>query len=418
MDPEEAPPELSDLLKEVDRQKKGGAPNTQMKQTDGEDITPETGFVVKTSDDAGRKWFINICGCSKIPAPGNWDKGKIPEKAAKALEELEEQEGEPADALRFPLSCGDMRNDLDKRGDPCSVVDVVLNADVVTQCLTLRRLKVFIVELAMAWVGQKNQTELDPKYKLPHLKYKGKSGPVAQRIRVDPKCLIHELDEPEDEEPSFPLRTRPLVQTAALPPEGLRRAAAAAAASMDLPPPPPASSPSTSFSTSTSASAPTPTTSSSFAFQSSHPTAYSSPSTTGTGQELGDGVSSFSGARKEALGRLSSRVEFQGLPVSEMTVKVHLPAGVKPCDMEVAVVHEGVEVAVKGFSPLHVHLPLLVSAETARTKLETYSDGSPSLLIVHLLYRPIREVLEEARLNAPHTFGALGLSNTAIMDLD
>ena len=42
-------------------------------------------FVVKTHDDTGRKMFINICGNPKIPAPGNWDNGKVPEKVQKAL---------------------------------------------------------------------------------------------------------------------------------------------------------------------------------------------------------------------------------------------------------------------------------------------------------------------------------------------
>jgi hypothetical protein len=187
---------------------------------------------------------------------------------------------------------------------------------------------VFVVELALAWVGQKHQLELDPKYKLPHLHYKG-DKPKAQRVRVDPKCLIHELDgaspspharrpsevcglstrpaassspvlpsqppregrrarrehssmatrarcsasgtggpidlastaplalprprvtscstpltprcshprlaEPEDEEPSFPLRLTPIPSTVPLPPQGLAQAAAATAATIASP---------------------------------------------------------------------------------------------------------------------------------------------------------------------------------------
>jgi hypothetical protein len=33
-------------------------------------------FVVKTSDDAGSKVFVNVCGSAKIPAPGGWTSGQ------------------------------------------------------------------------------------------------------------------------------------------------------------------------------------------------------------------------------------------------------------------------------------------------------------------------------------------------------
>ena len=179
----------------MDRKKRGGAATPAEATEEGEDITPETGFVVKTHDDTGRKMFVNVCGSPKIPAPGNWKGGKVPAKVQEALEKLAEENGEQGnEALRFPLSCGDLANDLDKKGEPASVCDVILNADIVAQCLQMRRLKVFVVELALAWVGQKHKLELDPKYKLPHLRYKGVGGPKVQRVRVDPRCLIHELD--------------------------------------------------------------------------------------------------------------------------------------------------------------------------------------------------------------------------------
>ncbi len=34
-------------------------------------------FVIKTVDDAGRKVFINVCGSTKIPAPGGWTDGQV-----------------------------------------------------------------------------------------------------------------------------------------------------------------------------------------------------------------------------------------------------------------------------------------------------------------------------------------------------
>jgi hypothetical protein len=110
--------------------------------------------------------------------------------------------------LRFPLSVSDARNELDKKGSPCTVYDAVFNADVVKQAIVSRRLKVFLVELVLQWIAQKYETPLDPQYKLPHRRYVGDAEkPTPQFIRVDRKSMIEELQEP-DEEPSFPLRPR------------------------------------------------------------------------------------------------------------------------------------------------------------------------------------------------------------------
>ena len=50
---------------------------------------------------------------------------------------LESREGESsaadAEALRFPLSAGKPRHDVDKKGQACMTVDCILNADVVKQ---------------------------------------------------------------------------------------------------------------------------------------------------------------------------------------------------------------------------------------------------------------------------------------------
>jgi hypothetical protein len=63
--------------------------------------------------------------------------------------------------LRFPLSVSDPRNELDKKGTPCTVYDAVFNTDVVKQAMVTRRLKVFLVELVLQWIGQKYKSELD-----------------------------------------------------------------------------------------------------------------------------------------------------------------------------------------------------------------------------------------------------------------
>ncbi|XP_024543725.1 uncharacterized protein LOC112350914 [Selaginella moellendorffii] len=69
-----------------------------------------------------------------------------------------------------------------------------------------KRLKVFMIDTAMSWIGQKYSTELSAEFKLPNMKYKGDSV-QKQYIRAGPKGpLISEIPDVEAElEPSFPL---------------------------------------------------------------------------------------------------------------------------------------------------------------------------------------------------------------------
>lgn len=119
---------------------------------DVEEIVPEPGFVVKCRDDNDRKIFINICGAEKVAAPGGWENGKVPDDV---LAQLEDASISPDESLRFPLSLGEQVYDLDKKGQPCSCFDCVFNSDVVKQALQVKRLKHFLVELAITWIQQK-----------------------------------------------------------------------------------------------------------------------------------------------------------------------------------------------------------------------------------------------------------------------
>ena len=158
------------------------APAPQPVGADREEILPEPGFVVKTIDDAGRKIFINVCGHAKIQAPGTeWAGGKVPEHVEHALANLEDPDA--VQQLRFPLSVSEGRGELDKAGQPCTAYDAVFNDDVVKQAMAHRKLKVFLVELCLQWVGQKYSLVLDPKYKLPHRRYVRRSPRAADDPR-------------------------------------------------------------------------------------------------------------------------------------------------------------------------------------------------------------------------------------------
>lgn len=71
-----------------------------------------------------------------------------------------------------------------------------------------RPLKAFVNELTVDFVSQKHSLQLDPKYKLPKMSYKG-TEIRSQRVKLDPKPLVSDvtctLDNAEQEEPSFPL---------------------------------------------------------------------------------------------------------------------------------------------------------------------------------------------------------------------
>lgn len=83
----------------------------------------------------------------------------------------------------------------------CTQIDILTN-------LLYRPLKVYLINMAMGWVQQKKEIELDPKYKLPKMRYKGNNGNVTpQTMRMDAKPLVTEMrDVPEA--PQFPLLTK------------------------------------------------------------------------------------------------------------------------------------------------------------------------------------------------------------------
>lgn len=67
-----------------------------------------------------------------------------------------------------------------------------------------RPLKLFLVELALGWAGQKGGAALDRHYKLPRMRYKG-AAPQPQAVRLERRPLVTELAQAPPGEPSFPL---------------------------------------------------------------------------------------------------------------------------------------------------------------------------------------------------------------------
>ncbi|QDZ25799.1 PIH1 domain-containing protein [Chloropicon primus] len=337
------------------------------------EIKPEPGFVVKCRDDNNRKIFINMCGSPNVPAPGNWDKGKIPEDVKKKLEQAQTT---PDESLRFPLSLSDASYDLDKQGKPCTTFDCIFNSDVLKQAMATKSLKVFLIELALGWIQEKHHLILDEKYKLPRMKYKGQDV-QTQNIRDDDcnsgKPIIEEIGDDEsvkeeDKTASFPLMTtkrKPTVNTQAK---------------------------------------------------------------TMQQRKMTTSPSSMQAASQESsqsieLEKLVHTMDFEGKPCEWVVVKIPTRGAVsKQFDLSMCSVDlvdgDVLEVSFDcGTSAqklaTSVQLPFSVDASRATAGVE--KDGS---VVVRLPYKPFTEVVEVMKADAPHKFGTLNLSDSSFLDLE
>lgn len=159
-----------DLLGSVQRMQAGGASSSGSGPADALEVFPEPAWVVKTATEEGQKVFINVVGSSKLPLPGGWQPGCMPDEvghraaaarcrrctqmgagrfwcsrlsaspraltrpaaaaaaasrslaaaAPQVKQHLEETRGgEAPAAMRFPLSLGPPRLDADHCGAPC-----------------------------------------------------------------------------------------------------------------------------------------------------------------------------------------------------------------------------------------------------------------------------------------------------------
>jgi hypothetical protein len=172
----------------------GGGP--QLNQVDPEGgitVRPDPGFVVKTREvSSGMKVFLNIVSNEHVEAPH-----------MKSFAELEGEEG-----CRVPLSVGTPVEDFDKKQEPCVTYDLVANPTVVAECETVTQFRDSVVQLCLSAVAQKYKIELDTRYKLPKMKYKGTSVQL-QRLRKSKESQIQELSATRNESQQDHAQQRP-----------------------------------------------------------------------------------------------------------------------------------------------------------------------------------------------------------------
>ncbi|KAJ9523113.1 hypothetical protein QJQ45_023905, partial [Haematococcus lacustris] len=416
-------------------------------------------FVVKTSDASGAKVFINMCGHDKVAAPGNWQGLQVPEEVQAALDNVDSLTDAQQESLRFPLSMTPPQPDVNKKGAACTTFDCCLNEDVIKTAALHRGLKLFIIELAINWIAHKHKMQasqqprcvthtasdvqacrravatsdssdlqLDPKFKLPKMRYKGGDKVLPQRIRLDRKRLVTEVaDVPEP--PVFPLLTKKVApgKLESLSNGGARTAATSA----------PRSAPATEAA------------------------AAAAPVENGAGNLNGsvvpDKTASKPGIADKAAApspRLLVSPEFYGRPVQTISLSVELPAvlcagyltdrdwptgsagpgksehqqgsgqqGAGPgasClarAVRVEVCAERVLVGAPGCAELVVQLPVAVDDQGAEVRLDVSSRPLPTLLL-RLKPLLLDQLIARAQAQVPHSFGQLGLKTSMALELE
>lgn len=326
--------------------------------------------MIKTTDQDGRKVFINVCTSDRIPLPGCWKDGLLPEAVEAALAEAADESSEDSEALRFPVSIGSLRPDADKRGEACAVVDAVVNDGVVRTAGEHRPFKAFLIDLILGHVGEKHKLQLDPKYKLPKMAYKG-AGPEPQRVRAERKPLVTEVaaDAKQSKQQQQQQQQAGASSTAQPATRQLPGAAAAATAGV-------------------------------------------------AGKAGGGQQKSSDGA---AAGPLDYAIEYEGRPVAAVKVTVQLPgtaavAAATAAEIRAEVSGCDVYVSVAGQDQLSVQLPFAVSPEGAEAKV-LGAQGQQRVLQLRLPYQPLRQWVGEMVAAMPHSFGALPVSQDAYLEL-
>uniref|UniRef100_A0A7S1MS12 PIH1 domain-containing protein 1 n=1 Tax=Neobodo designis TaxID=312471 RepID=A0A7S1MS12_NEODS len=135
-------------------------------------IKPDPGFCVKANTvQRNKKVFINVCKHPRIAEP----------------QPLTDAEADPgmSDAIKYriPLSCGAARPDVDKKGSPCVVYDVIVNPATIERCSQENEFRRFVAALCMTWIKQKSEPNLDAD-QFTNINIKAKGTPQIQRIRL------------------------------------------------------------------------------------------------------------------------------------------------------------------------------------------------------------------------------------------
>lgn len=259
-----------------------------------------------------------------------------------------------------------------------------------------RPLKAFVNELCVDYVGQKHKLQLDQKYKLPKMSYKG-TEVRCQRVKLDPKPLVSDVTSTSDneEEPSFPLVPSKAAAAAKKAKAGVAGKAGLSAGAAA------AAQPAAAQQAAAAATA----------------AAQSSPNSSSWQHD----------------------VKCEGKPVTHMVVSVQLPAcggsssssswsqdavQVQLCGTQLKVSVDqqqqqqldaaSIQQPQQEPAATCIHLPFAASHEGAAAELR----GSTGQLVVRLPYLPLQQWVQQMEQEAPRAFSKLPLAHEAYMELD
>eukprot|EP00850_Spirogloea_muscicola_P018199 SM000164S02261 [mRNA] locus=s164:131469:134329:- [translate_table: standard] len=321
-------------------------------------VALEPGFVVKTRLSSGEKLFANICGAAKVPLPaGDWSHGAPPDVEA-AMAALEHGEGTAAEGVQIPIACGDLERSTDKSGQPCVVVDVVINSGVLSHTLRDARLKLFLIDVALSFLARHHQLTFDGAYSLPNIRYKGEPKKVGARARP----LIAEFADPKAEKLET-LQVSPQRAKRQERGKGGRRVGDSEG--------------------DTAMSSVAPET------QARQPPATTSPAVheaTGHVEKAQEGPASAAASVGAPLQSLKHVVEYVGRPVEQILIRVALPHSKGLQDVMVTLIGTSLSLDIKGYSRLEVGLLFHIDVALARAML--IDDEGGIVLILPLSHMP------------------------------
>jgi len=128
--------------------------------------------------ESGQKIFINVTSSDFVEKPHE-----------KSIPDSNDEMG-----IRVPLSVGLGAEDFDKKNTPCVTYDCVLNPASIEASEEDPNFRHMVVQLLLGSVAQKYSLQLNPKYRLPKMKYKGGDSTRLQRLKVKKESQITEVE--------------------------------------------------------------------------------------------------------------------------------------------------------------------------------------------------------------------------------
>lgn len=134
-------------------------------------ITPEPGYVIKTSSDGTTKTFINIASSDKVNKPTS---------------KPSTENGQRGLVWSLPHTLAPPRRDADKKGAKCHVYDVVFHPDAFHLAKRNNAFRQLVNDTAINAVQQAFNVQLDrTNLKFPKISYKGLARPAVVRKKID-----------------------------------------------------------------------------------------------------------------------------------------------------------------------------------------------------------------------------------------